>query len=439
MRPLKDYSFIQGFNYTQSNVWTDVNMWDDYDHGVVDRDMGYAQRLGLNSARVFLTYASYVKNKAQFLANVKDFTDTAWAHGISVNPIIYHGFRFHPDDQNFRRNWKPGQPMPIAKTLLDPSCWHLGEVYFDDLYETIGRHPGLLFWDISNEPGYRIRTNNCTWYEDEPAWMQEGQPRPEGAELEELRYRQKLVWDIVQYFCKYVKAKDPENAIGVGHTFIYETEPSGTAELVDIIVFHDYAETRSRVRAIYDQAKALGEKYGKPVLNNETGCLCRSNPYEMILPILREYKFGFHLFELMVGEDGWNRVHGIVYPNGTVRDPSIVSALLGFYRNRDDSAIYPDVNQEGHAEKALALARSAVLHAKRRIGPAQGRRTDPTELLEACEYIANLLECGEHIAMACPPTAKIAAFRRQENPDIQQILDYLYELSEVLKKACHLI
>ena len=37
MKPLKDYSFVRGFNYTQSNVWTDVNFWEEYDHDIVER------------------------------------------------------------------------------------------------------------------------------------------------------------------------------------------------------------------------------------------------------------------------------------------------------------------------------------------------------------------------------------------------------------------
>ena len=57
MKPLKDYSFVRGFNYTQSNVWTDVNFWEEYDHDIVERDLGYAERLRLNSARIFSAFA----------------------------------------------------------------------------------------------------------------------------------------------------------------------------------------------------------------------------------------------------------------------------------------------------------------------------------------------------------------------------------------------
>lgn len=434
MKPLKDYSFVRGFNYTQSDVWTDVNFWEEYDHDIVERDMGYAERLKLNSARIFLTYSSYVKNRKQFLDNVKDFVQTAWRHGISTNPIIYHGMRFLPEDL-IPGGDEGGEP-PIPQTLLDRDSWKLGEKYFDDLYETIGEEPGLLFWDISNEPGFRV--DNVTWYEEEPEYVREGLEKPD---MENLRYRQELVWEFVRHFCRYVKQKDPVNAIGVGNTLIYETEPSGTAELVDIIVFHDYSETRARVRHVCDMAKALGEKYGKPVINNETGCLCRANPYDVAIQMAEEYKFGYYLFELMVGSDVWNRVHGICYPDGTVRDPSIVAALLGFFRNRSETLIPSDVNQEGHAYRAIEMADKVLRKNRNGISFAPGgdHSRDTEELLEVCEYIANLLECGQLVPMDVPPTARIAAFGRQEKPNADELKAFLYELVEILKKMCHLV
>ena len=118
-----DYSAIRGFNYTQSDVWTDVYFWENYRHDIVERDMGYAQRLNLNSARIFLTYSSYLKDKQGFLANVKDFVQTAWKHGISTSPIVYHGLCFHPDDLVMRRPPMTEDGMfPLSKTVQDPSC-----------------------------------------------------------------------------------------------------------------------------------------------------------------------------------------------------------------------------------------------------------------------------------------------------------------------------
>jgi hypothetical protein len=432
MKKTVDYSKIRGFNYTASYAWNDADFWENYDNDVVDREMGYAERLGLNSARIFLTYQFYAKMGDVFFENVKQFIQTAWKHGISTNPIIFMGFRFLPEDLEFRRhNAGEGLP-PLSKTIEDKSSWVIGEQYFDKLLDAIGDEPGLLFWDIANEPGYT--DNFVSWYDNEPEYLQTFRKRPN---MEELREKQEKTWEIVRHFCKYVKKKDPVHDIGVGNIFIFETEPSGTAPLVDVIIFHDYSATRKRMRMIYDMAVELGKKYNKPILNNETACLCRGNPYDMTIEMANEYGIGWYLFELMIGNDGWNKAHGIVYPDGTIRDPATVAALFGFYRNRTETAIRADVNQEDYVTDLLK--RVNMIMEKTRRNRYRDHSGDAEEVLELCELAANLLEAGELCPMAYPPTAKVAAFRRQANPDVEECKDYLWELAMQLKKACRII
>ena len=432
MKKTVDYQKLRGFNYTQPDAANDRVFWAEYHHDIVDRDMGYAERLHLNSARIFLSYDFYKENPDRFLANVKDFVQTAWKHGISTNPIIFMGFRFREDELPWRGFMLEAGLKPIYKTLEDPSCWYIGEKYFDDLYEAIGHEEGLLFWDIANEPGYT--DNFVTWYDEEPSYVQDYQERPN---MELLRYRQEKTWEIVRHFCRYVKSKDQEHDIGIGNIFIFETEPSRTAELVDVIVFHDYFPTRKRMRDALEYAKKMGEKYGKPVLDNEMCCLARANPYDMSIEMHDEYQIGWYLFELMIGKDMWSRVHGVVYPDGTVRDPSIVAAIGGFFRNRSETAIRSDVNQEDYVKRVSILAERTLHAARQKQGSDHSQ--DVENLLEVCEYAANLLEAGELVPMAYPPTAKIAAYRRQKNVDAMEIEDYLTELIGTLKKACHII
>ena len=253
MKKKVDYSSIRGFNYTPSND-SSHEFPEVYDRDIVRREMGYAQRLNLNSARIFLNFASYSKNPEQFLTNLKDFVQTAWEFGVSTSPILFMGFRFLPEDFG-RRSTSPGGLMPLTKTITDKSSWKLGEKYADDVIAAIGYEPGLLFWDIANEPGYS--DNFVTWYEDEPEYLQTFRERPD---MELLRENQEKTWEIVRHFCRYVKKKDPDHDIGVGNIFIFETEPSGTIDLVDVIIFHDYSATRARMRKIYDYAAALGKK-----------------------------------------------------------------------------------------------------------------------------------------------------------------------------------
>ena len=52
MKKTVDYSKLRGFNYTQPDSWNDREFWSHYHHDIVERDMGYAERLQLNSARI---------------------------------------------------------------------------------------------------------------------------------------------------------------------------------------------------------------------------------------------------------------------------------------------------------------------------------------------------------------------------------------------------
>ena len=134
MKKTVDYKSLRGFNYTQSDAWNDRDFWERYDHAIVDRDMGYAERLKLNSARIFLPYTVYRADPDKFLANVKDFVQTAWKHGVSTNPIVYFGAFFFPIEEEFER--LPGETLrPLSKTIRTPESWKIGEEYFDRLYE----------------------------------------------------------------------------------------------------------------------------------------------------------------------------------------------------------------------------------------------------------------------------------------------------------------
>jgi len=429
-----DYGKLRGFNYSPSNIPYGGDRWEHYDHAVADREMGYAERLRFNSARVFFNYASYAKNRELFLANIRDYVRTAWSHGISTSPVLYAGFRFLPEDFQRKGGVDETGLQPLARTIEDKSSWALGEKYFDDILAAIGDEPGLLFWDISNEPGYT--DDFVTWYDDEPEYLQTFRTRPN---MEVLRERQEKTWEIVRHFCRYVKSKDPKHDLGVGNIFIFETEPSKTAELVDVIIFHDYSATRGRLHKILNMAKAIGEKYGKPVLDNETCCLCRSNPYDMAIQMHEEYGIGWYLWELMIGNNMWTRAHGIFYPDGTIRDPSIVAAVLGFHRNRGDNCpvIRADVNQEDYVTELLKRIDTLMISTRR--NRRIDHSTDAAEVLELCEYAANILEAGELVPMTYPPTARVAAYRRQADPDVEELKDWLMEMATTLKNACRIV
>src|ERR1700742_1512589 len=64
---------MRGFNYQPASTRGYTEEWVKYPHEEVDRDMGYAQKLNTNLARVFLSYAAYTQDKKLAADRLKDF------------------------------------------------------------------------------------------------------------------------------------------------------------------------------------------------------------------------------------------------------------------------------------------------------------------------------------------------------------------------------
>ena len=130
----KDYSNVRGFNYTPAGANGYAAEWRQYNHDAVDREMGYAQKLNLNLARVFLAYSAYTADKVASGAHLKDFVRTANAHGIGTMFIFID---------------LPGGMMP---DLFEESAKPKLREWAKDVVTAVDKEPGLAFWDATNEP-----------------------------------------------------------------------------------------------------------------------------------------------------------------------------------------------------------------------------------------------------------------------------------------------
>ncbi|MBQ6287588.1 MAG: cellulase family glycosylhydrolase [Bacteroidales bacterium] len=379
-----DYSQIHGVCY---GGWRS-------DDATIRKHLGYAKRIGINSTRIWLP--GYEDKAA--LEDLKRYVRIAHDMGISVMPILFNGNGLNP-------------------AILEESYWkEKGDAYAREVVAAIKDEPGLLCWDIMNEP-------SCNDYH---------RKAPE----EEKPARLEKIFKFVRHYCQLVKEIAPENDITVGvvHADFLEM---ASPDLVDVISFHDYRPTRERITAGYEIAKGVAEKYGKQLVNSELGCIGRANPYDLALQIANEYNAGWYVFELMIN-GYWGDVHGIFYDDGTVRDPSIVAAVMGFYRNRDATTMvaeYP--NKEGYVDRAIKLAEDAFKEEKEVF---KSTKASTDDLLEAAEYCANILESAQMVPMHEPPTAKIQAWRKMDPKDRpeKEIRQFTYNLVKLLKENCEI-
>ena len=380
---MKDYGFIRGVNHVMTG-----------DTEILTRDLGYAKRLDLNSTRIWLSFEDYEKDPEAYVNRLREYIRVSHRLGFSTMPILLNGNYLNPD-------------------TLQTAFRARGDAYVKAIVEAVKDEPGLLMWDIMNEPF----TND---FHDK-------------APEQEKPLRKAKITAFVRYYLSHVKTLDPVNATTVGHTFPSDLET--TADLVDVLSFHDYTPLRSTIEEGYRIAAEVSRKSGKPMLNSETGCIGRANPYDMALEIAGKHKTGWYLFNLMI-EGYWGEIHGLIYPDGTIRDPAAIAAVMGFYRNRDvNTIIKPAPNREGQAERALKAIEVALNDNQ----DAFHHSKTPTDIiLDAAEYAANLLEAAEMVPMQVPPTARIKFWREQPpgERDRDAIRAFTFDLGLMLKRYC---
>jgi hypothetical protein len=383
MKLLKDYSFVRGVCHGPHGQ--DPEIW--------KRDFGYMKRLNLNSIRMWMAQQAWEKDGAAYEKIIGDYFQEANNFGITIMPIFFNG--------NAISEFTP----------LTEEQWARAEKYTAAMIGVLKDQANLIMWDAINEPFC------CDYLRTSPK--------------EEYGQR----WENIKYYtrriCEIILKLDRTSPLTVGHELVPHLE--STLDLVDVVCFHDYRHTRAEMEdALVTSLKIAG---AKPVMNSETGCVCRSNPYDIELELCAKYKIGFYIFNLII-EGTWADSHGIVYPDGEIRDPAVVAAVMGFFRKRGPGRVLANPNREQHAEAAIKRIEDILAVKTTHLHHFKLATLD--EILEAAEYGVNILETAELTPMWYPPSAKLARFRAQtpEQRDPAEIKQFAWDIARQLKAAC---
>jgi hypothetical protein len=365
-----DYSAIRGANYCAAEGHH-LEHWLNYDPKETARDLDYAKKININQIRVFLSYAAYTTNKEAFRKNLIDLARACQARGIGLMPVVsYKSEMFHES-----------APYPLSRA------------WAKDLIDTIGNEPALAFWDVFNEPDYPPTGTN----------------RP--AHIAYAR--------VMAQIFRELDTRSPRTPVTIG--FAYEKPMEENADVVDVLSFHDYSPTREEIRSNITAAVTFAAKVHKPVINTEIGCTGRANPYDMIIEEYSNAHIGFYVWELMVTKY-WGNVHGIFYPDGTVRDPSIPAAMLGLYRNRTTNAVEEFPDREGWVTRTVTDGRKWL----------NDTNASYADGLRFAEIAANILEANELVPMRDLPSRRVMLLR-EENPDPAALRELLTDLLNKLE------
>ncbi len=389
MKPQKDYAQVRGVCYNPGEA---------KDQETLEKHLSYCQRLHLNSVRFWMDMEKFEAEGDPYFDRLENFMSTCWRFGVSSMPIFWNG--------NFIHDFQ--EP--------DEAWYARAEAYAQRFISRFREAPYILMWDVINEP-------MCNDYMN----------AVRGRDQEECDRRFAKLEKYVRRLCGIVREADPEGCLTVGHENVAHLKSS--IDLVDVISFHDYLTTRREIEGAILEAEACGRKWNKPLLNTETGCIGRANPYEVELQLLNQHRIGFYLFNLIC-HGFWGDIHGLVYDDGTIRDPSVIASLFGFYRNRTQDRILANPNKEGHAYRAVKAVEDALRVEPTTLFMSKPKTTD--DILEAAEYCVNILEACELVPMWDAPSARIQIWRAQpeEQRDRHAIARFAHEMAQRVKESC---
>ena len=154
--------WLSGCDYIPSSAINQIEMWSEatYDPKQIDKELGWAEELGFNTMRVFLSSVVYRNDPEGLKSRMDDFLGICNRHGIRPlfvffddcwDPESAYGPQRAPKPGVHNSGWvqDPSKDLRADTTALFPVL----EAYIKDIVGTFRGDERILLWDLYNEPG----------------------------------------------------------------------------------------------------------------------------------------------------------------------------------------------------------------------------------------------------------------------------------------------
>jgi L-alanine-DL-glutamate epimerase-like enolase superfamily enzyme len=153
--------WLRGSNFNPSTAINQLETWqaESFDPETIDRELGWAEDIGMNCMRVYLHHVAWQVDKEGFKHRMNQYLTIADSHGIKTifvffddcwNPTYQAGKQPDPKPGVHNSGWvrDPGELIyekPELITVL--------EEYVKDVLSTFKNDKRIVMWDLYNEPG----------------------------------------------------------------------------------------------------------------------------------------------------------------------------------------------------------------------------------------------------------------------------------------------
>jgi hypothetical protein len=299
--------WLVGSNYIPDDAINELEMWQaqSFDAAQIDKELGWAEDMGVNTMRVFLHDLLWQEDAAGFKKRLDQFLEISSRHHIKPLFVLFDscwdpnpklGVQHPPIPGVHNSGWVQS---PGARALADPAQEERLKAYVLGVVGAFANDSRVLGWDVWNEPS---NTNDGSYSKFEP------------------KNKSQLVETLLPKVFDWARQAHPSQPLTSGVwdiDFEKETPMTKTQQIQlensDVITFHNYGWPES-----FEKEVLFLQKMNRPVVCTEYMARGAGSTFDTILPLAKKYK---------VGAINWGFVAGktqTYYPWDSWRHPYIL-------------------------------------------------------------------------------------------------------------------
>ncbi|MCO5239474.1 MAG: cellulase family glycosylhydrolase [Chitinophagaceae bacterium] len=283
--------WLVGCDFIPSTAVNQLEMWQaaTFDTATIDRELGWAASLGMNTVRVYLHDLLYRQDAEGFLQRIDEFLQIASRHHIRPLFVLFDSVwdpfpRLGPQRQPTPGVHNSGWVQnPGKEALLDSTQYPRLETYVKGVVGKFAADDRVLGWDVWNEPE---NMNNQYYRKMEP---------PNKADIVLFLLKRAFAW---------ARSVNPQQPLTAG---LWSGDWSAPGKLKpietlmveesDVISFHNYGDAASFEKNIVEL-----QRYGRPIFCTEYMARGNNSTFEGSLPLAKKYNVAAYNWGLVDGK-----------------------------------------------------------------------------------------------------------------------------------------
>jgi hypothetical protein len=283
--------WLVGANYLPATAINELEMWqaETFDPKQIDKELGWAESIGMNTMRVFLHDLLWKQEPQGFRKRIDQFLTIAAKHNIRPMIVLFDSCWDPYPKLGPQRAPKPGvhnsgwMQSPGAEALKNTAEHARLEAYVKGVIGAFAKDPRVLAWDLWNEPE---NMNDSSYRKIEPP------------------NKQDLVLPLLKKSFEWARAANPTQPLTSGVWKGTWTGDEGLTPIQrvqlqesDIISFHNYEDAPR----LEDAIKSL-QRFDRPILCTEYMARGNKSTFEGSLPVLKRHNVAAMNWGLVQGK-----------------------------------------------------------------------------------------------------------------------------------------